>query len=416
MNRWHRCWLMVMLVLMAGCSGGGDEVVVIDDFAGPLAWTAHPADGVALTLGRDQDGEGGALRLDFGFTGGGYAIARREVDLELPENYAFRFRLRGAAPVNHLEFKLIDASGENVWWHVQRDVAWPATWETRHHPQAADLLRLGAARAAASRARITAIEFAVTAGSGGSGTVWIDDLELVPLPVPSGPPPAPLARASSFVPGHEPALAVDGHPATRWEPAADDPAPTLELDLGPGREFGGLVLAWEPGRRAVDHSLEASLDGERWTLLRTTVGGDGDRDYLFLPESEARYLRLRLRKGAREAGPALCEVSIEPLAFGASSEAFFAAVAADARRGVYPRGLLDEQVYWTVVGLDRDPQEGLLSSDGALEAGAGQFSVEPFLQVDGQLLTWADVGTEQTLADGCLPVPTVHLAPGRLAS
>ena len=402
----HRCGLMVTLLLAAGCFGGRDEVVVIDDFEGAPAWTAHPADGVALDLSVEAGPEGGALRLDFGFAGGGYAIARREVDLALPENYAFRFRLRGRAPANHLEFKLVDAGGENVWWHVQRDVVWPDRWQTVSIRRRQISYAWGPQGGGEPR-RIAAIEFAVTAGSGGSGTVWIDDLELVPLPVPTGPPPAPLARASSASAGHEAALAVDGQGATAWEPAADDPAPALELDLGPGREFGGLILTWAPGRRAADHTLEASADGKRWSLLQTTVGAGGDRDYLYLPESEARYLRLRLRRDVATAPPLLRELTIEPLAFAASREAFFAAVAADARRGVFPRGLRDEQVYWTVVGADRDPQEGLLSADGALEAGAGQFSVEPFLQVDGRLLTWADVTTEQTLADGCLPVPTV---------
>ncbi len=89
-------------------------------------WTAHPADGVALTLAADA----GALRLDFDIPGGGYAIARRELELELPDDYVFSFRLRGEARPNHLEFKLVDASGENVWWHVKRDLAFTADWRT----------------------------------------------------------------------------------------------------------------------------------------------------------------------------------------------------------------------------------------------------------------------------------------------
>ena len=38
----------------------------------------------------------------------------------------------GAAlgPVNTLEFKLVDASGENVWWYNQRNVEFPTTWTT----------------------------------------------------------------------------------------------------------------------------------------------------------------------------------------------------------------------------------------------------------------------------------------------
>ncbi len=141
-------------------------------------------------------------------------------------------------------------------------------------------------------------------------------------------------------------------------------------------------------------------------MLQSIRGGGGDRDHLFLPESAARYLRLALPAGPGPA-PVLREITVQPLAFGASREAFFAAVAADARRGLYPRGISGEQAFWTVVGADHGTEEGLVSADGAVEAGAGQFSLEPFLRTGGRLLTWADVTAGQSLAGGCLPVPTV---------
>ena len=98
---------------------------------------------------------------------------------------------------------------------------------------------------------------------------------------------------------------------------------------------------------------------------------------------------------------------VEPLAFGESANSLFQAIAADARRGDYPRYLAGEQPYWTVVGADGDGAEALFGEDGAVEPFAGGFSIEPFVGVGGSLVTWADVAAEQTLAEGDLPMPTV---------
>jgi len=106
--------------------------VLVDGFETVEAWSAHPADGVELKIGSDAGEDGQAMRLDFKFTrGGGYAVARRAVDLELPENYRFRFRMKAKAPVNNLEFKLIDATGDNVWWLNQRDFRSRAAWRAK---------------------------------------------------------------------------------------------------------------------------------------------------------------------------------------------------------------------------------------------------------------------------------------------
>jgi len=48
------------------------------------------------------------------------------VNLE-PANYEITFRLRAQAPVNNLELKLIDATGDNVWWLNRRDFTFPTT-------------------------------------------------------------------------------------------------------------------------------------------------------------------------------------------------------------------------------------------------------------------------------------------------
>ena len=119
------CTLLPIVMLMSGTArmatpaatvaASTAESVVVDAFDDVDSWSAHPADGVELAISRDTGVEGDALRLDFSFTGGGYAIARKELSLDLPQNYAFSFQLRGEAPSNHLEFKLVDETGENVW-------------------------------------------------------------------------------------------------------------------------------------------------------------------------------------------------------------------------------------------------------------------------------------------------------------
>lgn len=362
----------------------------------PAQWSAHPADGVELAL-QEQSG---ALRLDFRFSAGGYAIARREVDLELPENYAFRFRLRGDAPVNDLEFKLVDASGENVWWHVKRNLEWPTTWETVRIKKRQIKFAWGPA-GGGELTHVAAIEFAITAGSGGEGTVWIDDLELIELPVESGPPPVPVARASSFAPGYEAARALDGDPGTSWRPASDDLQPWFELDLRGAREFGALTLDWEADRGASRYTVDGFLEGKSQRLV-SVQGGNGGVDDLYLPESEAEVLRVAI-----PATVGLAEIRLQPLEYAATREAFFMNLARRAERGLYPRGFLDEPTAWTVVGVDGDTREGLLGADGALEAGPGGFTIEPFLESGDRLLTWNDAVKTTRLVDGDLPLPVV---------
>jgi len=82
--------------------------------------------------------------------------------------------------------------------------------------------------------------------------------------------------------------------------------------------------------------------------------------------------------------------------------------AATARPGVYPKWAYGRQTYWTVVGVDGDDAEALVNEEGAVEVARGAYSLEPFVELDGRLLTWADAVTSQSLAEGALPVPTVE--------
>ncbi len=384
---------------------------LIDDFSSVAAWSAHPATGVGLHIVED----GGAMRLDFDFHGGGgYAVARRRVALRVGGNYRFHFRVRGETPPNTLEFKLIAPGMENVWWARRQDFDFPHDWETLVFRKRHISFAWGPA-GGGELTDIAAIEFAITAGQGGRGSVWIDDLTVEPLPEP-GAPMTPVATASSALGAAVAARAVDGDPATAWRPSTLDHTPTWTMDLGGERALGGLMVTWAPGRQAKNYDVELSSDGSHWRDVRPVRGSDGGADPILLTDTDARYVRLRLVDGAPGGGVALAEVEVEPLEWGATREKFFEAIAARAPRGWYPRGYVGEQSYWTVVGLDADRDEALMGEDGRIEAGKAEFTVEPFIHAGGHLVTWADVGMAHGLVGGqaALPLPWVRWRAGDL--
>ena len=100
------------------------------------------------------------------------------------------------------------------------------------------------------------------------------------------------------------------------------------------------------------------------------------------------------------------------LEFGASPNAFVQR-AGERRpaRLLSACAIYDEQSYWTIVGVDGDSEEGLLSEDGAHRSAQGRFLDRAVHQVTAtRWLTWADVEIEHSLADGYLPMPSRAVA------
>ncbi|HYD51676.1 MAG TPA: discoidin domain-containing protein, partial [Gemmatimonadaceae bacterium] len=297
---------------------------VVDDFSSVAAWRPMAADGVTLRLAGDLGRRGRGLRMDFAFAGGGYAVARRAVRLELPENYEISFWMRGAARPQTLEFKLVDSTGDNVWWVNRPGTRFGPEWR-RVVIKKRQVSFAWGPKGGGEITHPAAIEIAVTAGEGGRGTVWIDDLVVTPLAPVTDAPIAPIATASSGDAAH----AVDGDSASAWRPAPGDRARALTLDLGGRREFGGLTVDWADA--ASDYDVDLSPDGVTWTPGHRFRGSRAraGRDHLYLPESDARFVRLRL-VGVPSAPPALREVRVQPLAWSATRNAFLAHVAAEA--------------------------------------------------------------------------------------
>jgi len=381
---------------------------ILDDFGDARTWTAAPSDGVRLSLTSDAGETGKALRMDFDFGGrAGWAAVRKAFPIRLPENWVIDLRLKGETTPQTLEFKLLDRSGENVWWSVRRPFEFPRQWTTEKIRKRQVSFAWGPSGGGELR-DVGFLEITVTAATGGKGIVWLDEMTLEELPPADAKPPPPIGRASSSVPGSGPERALDADPSTSWRSApGSGESQELSIDLGRRREFGGLVLDWDPHDFARRYGVDVSEDGKEWSARKEISGARGGRAYLFLPDSDSRFIRLRFADSARGRGYALADVSIRPPEFGQTPTAFLQYVAGDAPRGRWPRSLAGEQLYWALVGVDGGNDEGLLSEDGTLEVGRGRFSIEPFLWTGGNLLGWAQAEISHSLAHGDLPIPSV---------
>jgi hypothetical protein len=315
----------------------------------PAAWKAAPATGVQMQITRDSGRTDAALRIDFDFKGhGGYAIARRDGAIDLPENFELSFWMKAVAPRNTLEVKLI--RGDDVWWSVRRELDYPRDWRRFSFKKRNFEFAWGPGGPNAPLPKqIDAMEIVVTAGTGGKGTVWIDEVAITPLDT------APEGTLPRIV--------------------------TLPWKSDRVHEIGGLILEWEKA----PPSYEVVTDHATHRVAST----NGGRDILYLPDTDTRRIDVRFEGDAK-----LREVrALPPMR---SDNEFFFTVAKESPRGHYPRYLHREQSYWTVVGGEGgEEEEALISEDGIIEAGDARFSIEPFLWIENKLVTWNDVAIEQ---------------------
>ena len=398
-------WAALVVLAWLLPSGVTSAQTILDDFEELSDWTASASDGARVEIARDGGHVGMSMRIDFDLGAGGYVIARKAFALTLPANYAFTFQIRGQAQPNSFQLKLIDRSGQNVWWYNQRGFAFPEDW--RSVVVKKQRIEYAWGPAGGTPKQVAYIEFAIAAGMGGKGSVWIDDLRLEERPAAVRAETLPKVTASTFVPEHEPERIFDADAQTSWHSGTLAADQWVLVDFAKPRDYGGLVIDWDPEDYATSYEVQVSNDAENWTTAYSSTLGNGGRDYIYMPDAESRYVRLSLQQSSRGQGYGIRTLAVKPFEFSASLNQFFAAIAADAPVGTYPKYFAGQQTYWTVVGVSGDGTNALLNEEGMLEVGRNQFSVEPFLYVDGTLKSWNAVAITQELARGYLPIPSV---------
>lgn len=368
-------------------------------------WSTAVSENVSASVHEARGVKGGAMVMEFDLARtAGYASAHRKLHVELPDDYEISFWMRGEAGRNHFEMKFVDASGFNVWWYRRPNFEFSGDWQQIRIKRRQIEFAWGPTDDRTLK-RFDSLEFGISAGrDGGKGNLWFDELSLKVLP-PQAATAQPVMSATSSQRGTSPAMALDARLDTAWR-SAESGAQSIQVDLQRVTEFGGVEIDWANGLQASRYTIDTSMDGQQWQTVRTVTAGNGKRDSHLLPESEARFVRVSMPNSGRQYG--IAELHVRDLEFGASPNAFIQALAKNARRGCYPRGFSGEQAYWTVVGVDSDEEESLFSEDAAIEPRRASFSIEPFIKTQTSFVTWADVTTDHSLADGYLPIPTVE--------
>ncbi len=387
------------------------QETVLDDFEDLSGWTAITSGQSKLTISQDQGPHGNSMRLDFDFCGGGgFVVARKLFPLELPESYSFSFQIRGNAPSNIFEFKLMDPSDKNVWRYRVESFDFHAEWQPVHIGNNQIEFAWGPLGGGPATT-VTAMELVIAAGPGGRGTIWIDSIyysdDTYRL--------TPSVAASSALPGYAPDHALDLSSNTSWRSTAEDDAPWLLIDFLQEREYGGLIIQWEDGFAPEQFSIDISSDGSAWEAVYTSQQAARDRNYLYLPRTRSRHLRLHFLRSVESEGVGITSLTVKPFDFSRSLNQFFQYIAQEEQPGLYPKYLYNRQTYWTPVGSGEGDGQALFNEEGMVEPDAGTFSIVPFLYRDGRLITWADAELNQRLENDCLPIPTAEWRIGCLS-
>jgi trehalose/maltose hydrolase-like predicted phosphorylase len=136
------------------------------------------------------------------------------------------------------------------------------------------------------------------------------------------------ASATTSQPGAPALAAVDGSPATDWEPVTLPGTLTVSLPGGP-QTVSTATLQWgqmwppapalnqppPPGPvvtlRASSYSLGVSLNGRTWHTVATVTGRmTGTMDVLHFPATRARYVAVRITESTDQQPPKLDELTV----------------------------------------------------------------------------------------------------------
>lgn len=376
-----------------------NKTQMVDDFANAESWQAIASGQAEMKIRREKTESGFALRLDFDFKGGGgFVVARKEFAMRLPDAFAFSFGVRGAAPANKFEFKLADPGGRNVWRWQEDAFDFKSSIRPLWIKSSQIEFAWGPAGGGTIR-NLGSIEFVLSAGPGGKGTVWIEDFQFEDRTIRK----APALKASSQSRGSHLEKLLTKKAAEGWRSSPSDPQPVLDIDFHQSREYGGLMIEWQPKPAERDFMVQASGNGTKWKTLRKVKQAAGARSWIHLPGGESRFLRLVFSTGA-----AIRRIEVLPFDSARTITDFFHTLAEDSPRGWYPRWLMREQSYWTCAGVPNGLTCGLINEEGLVEPDKGRFALEPFLQVGGTLRSWADAKRSVSLEPGGVPIPSAH--------
>ncbi|MBS1706909.1 MAG: hypothetical protein JST40_13670 [Armatimonadetes bacterium] len=374
-----------------------------EDFESLDPWKAVESTGVSLTITADSGRTGKGMRLDYDYNNrGGYVLAQRTLGKTLPENFEISFWIKADSPRNNFEFKLMDPTGENVWWSNKVAYVWPKQW-TRVSFRRRNLPFAWGPKPGAFT-DIGDFQIGIAANEGGKGTVWVDDFEIHELP--------PIGKWTKTLQVDQYGKTADLTKVVEGKAEYDFGlgGPSATFDLGNVVEYGGLHLRWPQARPIL--KIESSSDGATWRLDGQYSATSKPLDqFIWLPDSQARYLRLSFV--AFRGHAVLGKFDLIPIQSGDSATTFLEACAERQPSALVPATMRGEQVFWTVVGAPEGRFETLVNTDGCMELGKAAPMLQPI--VNGMFPKGSSLNrSECTLEDKFLPLPIVRQRVGNV--
>ena len=389
-------YVFVLFIFVIHVLSANAQVKVLDEFELIDDWNFIKSDGVEMSISSDDGMSGNAVRFDYDFTNGtGYGGIQKFFDIPLPENYELTFYIKAISPDNNFEIKLLDQSGENVWWVSNRNYNFPTEW-TKVKIKKRHLSFAWGPSEGKEPTRFDRIEFTIASFVGGKGTIWIDELKFEPLPPETDTYPDPEITASSSFRKYKPTNLLDNDPKTLWK-SKKSKKQSLFIDLKQRREFGGLDIAWDELTFAKSFNIYTSNDAKTWEKLFEINDNLKDRSIISLPEAEARYLRINLLKGMSQKRFGIKDIKFLTLEQTASPNDYFIYRVKQSQPGDFPRYFSEQKSYWTISGVNNDTKEALFNEDCMVEVDKATFSLEPMMALNNKLYNWFNVKSIQYL-------------------
>lgn len=382
--------------------------ILLDDCHNFKQWITFQSAGVEVVHANDKKG----IRFDVNFSkGSGYGGIVRNFNSTIPENYEISFMMKATVPVNNFEIKVSsDSAGENIWWVNNKNYSYPTEWQ-RIVIKKRHISFAWGTKPASYPEKLSRMEIVVTAGTGGKGSVWIDDVTLTELPRIPKKIPLPAADASSFNKQNGNPLNVLHNKQGSWI-SKSNKNEWIELDMKYDKEFGAIHLVWDNSLKDVSYDIQTSFDRKKYKAISSIVKGKTGIALHYLPEYESRYVRIKLKENGANVPFVLKEFEVIASEVISSPNQYYEKIAETSPigTGMYPRYFLKQQSYWTVVGVPSDTREALFSEDGAVEVDRQKFSLEPFifLEDENKVLHWANGKHQQSLEENYIPIPTVR--------
>ena len=301
-----------------------------------------------------------ALKLAYEFKGAGHVLVRipvdgLDLDLAAAGNYAFDFKVKGKSPANTLEFKVVDPSGENVWWVHRPSFPFASRWQTLTNKKRHFSYAWGPINAPLSK--VGFIELTVSASAGGKGVVDFSGLGFRLLPTAGAALPKPVVKVSSQKTFAYSVNTDEGEHGYGWQ-SGPHPRQFVTVDYGVVREFDGLTVDFG-ANFAVDYDVQLPYGKKGWRTVDTVRGGTLERQFHALPESESRYVRLALKRPLKaKAGYCLKAVILKPTGFASTMSQFCAEIAAQKSAGMSPRYFHKRAIFLDCCRRQRRPRKG----------------------------------------------------------